>query len=285
MSRAGDRSRGNVPALTDDHEHASYTHPGDKFDMHAFLVDRDGGLHDGAEAIIEAREHLDGKPPTAGTFTTKDVTTKPSSIIDEHMELLGAWPTPDYYTESRRRRYVNPDFVHRRQYADVIVECACGTPVLRMDGKNQDCPVGVEDHAPDCTDRDKKDARERLRERRVAEHERLRALGWSGEEIAVRFGMKHNNAARFARYEGLDGGSLGHGTTDEYRRLAANTYWFLHYVSGVKTKTITRIYGVSRNALCRWKNGHLDVDESDVLDRWRGAAEGDEDDQEYEPWH
>lgn len=111
------------------------------------------------EKLVDVREGIEELDDLKASFRLPEVTDHhPTGVPDELLEFLGCWEVPDRFTNSGKR-WVNPNYVHRQRFADVTVECKCGSEIITEARKHKN-------HTDACHADWRKDANERLRRER-----------------------------------------------------------------------------------------------------------------------
>ncbi|SIS00007.1 hypothetical protein SAMN05421858_5087 [Haladaptatus litoreus] len=121
-------------------EHFNPTHE-EKY--HEFLIpDPDYGF-DPIEKMIEFRETIAEFPQTKATFKQKHIRGDGSVNIPNYfwcraVIFARSWRVSDTFTNvtGGATKYVNPNYPHRRRYADTAVLCDCGEIITKFDQKN-----------------------------------------------------------------------------------------------------------------------------------------------------
>lgn len=155
---------------------------------------RSDGGGDFLDIMVALQRGIEDLSRTAGSFRLQDVTDHhPNSFCDEMIQIVGSWPLPDRLTQSRTQRFVNPEYVHKRNYADITVECACGAVMGRERDKwSWD---GEHDHADNCRQEWREGARRRLNNRREEWIEKAAQLYLTYEEAAPRMGISRKHVS------------------------------------------------------------------------------------------
>jgi hypothetical protein len=217
--------------------------------VHEFLIDEDEPERP-LETMAELREHVDGLPDTAAFWSPDDATDGwPHRVSDEMLEMLGAWPAPEEYTGSGSIRYVNPGYVHAKEYSDLGFSCGCGEVTYGYGTGSQMETGAIKAHREDCPEVSQKRAKLQLYFARVSWLKRA-ALFWIRQPVArKRLGFTADHSAtRLVK-------PLGEGYHDWYGRgkdLTANTMTILRGWD-VDAQLIADAYGTSRQTVYTYK--------------------------------
>lgn len=221
---------------------------------HEFLIDEDEPERP-LETMADLREYVDGLRDTAALWNPSDATDGwPHAVPDEMLEMLGAWPAPDWRTGSSSGvQYVNPAYVHAKEYSDLRFECGCGGVSYGYGTGSQMETGAIKAHEEDCPDASKRGAKVKLRLHRIAWLKKL-ALLWVRQPVArKRLGFTDDHSASRL----LKG--IAEGYHDWYGRgkdLTANTMTILRGWD-VDAQLIADAYGTSRQTVYTYK-AHAD---------------------------
>ena len=201
--------------------------------------------------LLELQENVGNLSETTGTFRIKDVTDyHPTLMRDEYFWLIGSWEMPERISTSRVTRYVNPNYVHKENYADIAVDCRCGTYLTKevdkgtMDTEHQ--------HTEDCEREWRMEARAELIDQRKEWLRQAAELWLSLEEAAPRMGVTKNNAWFMTERYGIDWYQL----RLQGRERAIWTWRKLHDEYGHTYPEIGRAWGVNPATVRSYAGGH-----------------------------
>ena len=219
--------------------------------VHDFLL-REDEPERPLEAMADLREYVDGMPDTAAFWSPADATDAwPHGVTDEMLEMLGAWPVPEEYAAGSQAsvRYVNPGYVHAKEYSDLGFDCPCGEVTYGYGTGSQMETGAIKAHREDCPERGQKNAKLRLYLERVSWLKRA-ALFWIRQPVArKRLGFTADHSAtRLVK-------PLGEGYHDWYGRgkdLTANTMTILRGWD-VDAQLIADAYGTTRQTVYTYK--------------------------------
>lgn len=224
--------------------------------MHEFLINQDNQLTKSARTVIAIREHIEQLPKTAATFKMRDLDAGVSSIKPIIVEFAGAWPEPDVFSGKKTgTKYINPNYMHARQYSDSLARCKCGAVFTKGYDINADTGISQE-HGDDCLPYHRLRARADVLERRHKLIEHCTRLGWQGELLAKRLGITRNSVGGLAR----DVGVALNDRRDVYRTEAAETYIALVEEGDQDPNTVAKVYDHARNTLRRWATRFCDYE-------------------------
>lgn len=227
---------------------------------HDFLFTESGDLHRDARHIPAIRKHIDGLPETKATFKPKRIDDVPTGhALSIFLEFVGAWPIADIYDLGGGRKFINPNYCHRHQYSDLVVQCACGAKLSRSYEDGGNTLRDEHEHSNDCKPYQRLRARAEMSERRESYIRRLTALGWTGTDIAPRLGVDRNTMGGICDRLGF---TLQERRT-VYRRRAGNSYRYAVSELGVDAAKMTNIYGHERGTLNTWVNEYGDYSTPD----------------------
>lgn len=224
---------------------------------HDFLLNEDDPERP-LTAMAELRDHVDGMPDTAAFWSPADATDAwPHGVTDEMLEMLGAWPVPEEHAGGNQAavRYVNPGYVHAKEYSDLGFSCGCGEVTYGYGTGSQMETGAIKAHREDCPEASQKRGKLQLYFARVAWLKRA-ALFWIRQPVARKrlgFAADHS-ATRLVK-------PLGETYHDWYGRgkdLAANTMTILRGWD-VDAQLIADAYGTSRQTVYTYK-AHADPD-------------------------
>lgn len=232
--------------------------------MHEFLIrkDEDGPLRKAVDNIDSIREFIDGLAKTKATFPVKAMPKEVrKSVTKEIMEFVGCWPLHDIYGV-KSRVFVNPNYIYVHKFTDIVVRCECGA-ILTRNYKDGDNSLRNEhEHNECCTPYFRLRARADLSQLRHSEMVRLAKMGWTGTEMAPRFGMSPDSIGHEA--------SLFNLTLQElrklYRRETAETYVYLVRERGLSSKKVGEVYGHEPSTIMSWVREYLDYEYSAAQD-------------------
>lgn len=225
--------------------------------VHEFLLDEDE-LERPLQTMADLREYVDGRPDTAAFWSPADATDAwPHGVSDEMLAMLGAWPVPEEHVGGgqTRVRYVNPGYVHAKEYSDLGFSCGCGQVTYGYDTRSQMENGAFDAHDEDCSEESQDHAKLQLYFARVAWLKRA-ALFWIRQPVArKRLGFSADySASRLVK-------PLGEGYHDWYGRgkdLAANTMTILRGWD-VDAQLIADAYGTTRQTVYTYKS-HAEPD-------------------------
>lgn len=248
-------------------------------DMHDLLIGGDGALSENAKATVTIRNYVDQLAETSGTFRIREVEdVTPRGYPSEFFEWIGSWKLPQRFRESTGRgtRYVNPHYIHAREYTDVAVECRCGATFTRQYSTPEAAMRDTEQHADDCKSFWRLEVRAEMGRKRHDLIERLTLMGWDAEQLSKRLAVPKGQVSNYANRYGISMGDQ----RDEYRRLAGNTYAYLVREVGVDRHDLAAVYDCDPNTLYRWMREYGDYDGDAVYVRtgcgnyaWRPGGE------------
>lgn len=225
-------------------------------DVHEFLFDRRGELRDSSTVIPDIREHIQNLPKTASTFKLNQIDdVYPPSYEDIHLEFCESWRVHEMYEPSRDRVYVNPNYSSVHQFTDLVVECECGARLTRNYDSQHNSLRNEHEHNEDCQPFHRLRARADMAEMRYRIALRCGGkLGWSGNRIARRMGVKPTSIGQTLKHYDIQVKEL----RDEFRETAARTYRLLTHKQDESGQMVADIYGVTRTTMGRWCNKYLD---------------------------
>jgi len=156
----------------------------------------------------EIQRGVEDLPPTAATFKLDRVLDRDvprSAIPVEIVELTGAWPVPEAYTQGQNgQKYVNPNYDDARLYSEVVTKCACGAVMIRQESiRGEGVVPGEHEHTDDCPKDFRLHARARLAEQRRRVVKRGLYLGHSIRAMQDRLGLSRDSLGEEAKELGI----------------------------------------------------------------------------------
>lgn len=226
--------------------------------MHGFLFNKRGGLSVAGEEMPRIREHINQLRDLTATFKMRDIPGEDVSGKDVHgvsIEFLKSWKMSEEITKQRHKStYINPNYIHKNQYSDSIVECGCGALMSRP-YDNDTVEVRPEhDHSDECKGYERDEARLKLREKRWETIKKLYWLGWESKEIAPRLNMTEDQIHVFINEMDSSSEEL----RKSYHRAGGNTYHHLVQNEGIDPNTVSDIYDKHRRTMNGWYKDHGD---------------------------
>lgn len=196
------------------------------------------------DILLDIRRGIEELSPLNASFQLSRVTDyHPTTVEDPFLHVLGSWRLPDRYA-SRVVRYVNPKHIHKTLYADVTVRCECGALVFSEygnDGHND-----ASGHTPDCRAEWRRDARERLSERRVDWVRAAAYYNLTQDEAAARVGLSRSSFASLCASNGIEWERL---RRESGRRHSVETWQHLHNEYGESYRKIAEAFDMDYSAL------------------------------------
>ena len=227
------------------------------YEMHTFLLDANGTLHEPSKRLPNIREYIEELPETAATFRLKQVDgIYQPNFDDVHLEFCHAWPVHEIYAPENERVYVNPNYIHAHTYTDLVAECQCGTTFTRNYEDDHNSLRDEHNHSDDCLPHWRLKARAAMTEQRYNLMHRLGKLGWKGADMAPRLGAHTRAMGPYAEQFNTSIGDV----YAEYRRIAANTYRYLVHEADESSTEVANVYGHARTTLTRWANEWAEVE-------------------------
>lgn len=228
-------------------------------EFHDFLLKKDGGLSEPAKKLPDIRRYIDGMPETKATFLLSQVPgVEPSGLRRVHCEFVGSWQLHRRYKdrEYAPARFVNPRYVHREKFMDMIVTCECGAVFSEISGVGMNGLGDESEHREDCLPQYRMEARSRLYEEVYERILRLTRIGWWGPDLAPRIACSPASVRDRCRSFDLRLRDL----RDEFRRIAGNTYIFLVQENGVSSRKLADVYDHTPSSLREWAREYAEYE-------------------------
>lgn len=219
-------------------------------ELHEFLFDKNGELKRGAKDIPKIKEYIENAPETRSTFKLRDVPgVDPSSVLNEHVELIGSWEYSNRVHTGRERVFVNPEHPHSHRFPSLVHECECGAIVSRATQNSKDVLRFENEHRDSCRSFNRLALRAELTKECYEEVIRLAKLGWSTKEMAPKLACSSSNLKMRIREWDIDIQSL----KDVFRRRAGNSYEYIIHELGYSSDFASSLLNVrSKSSLRKW---------------------------------
>jgi hypothetical protein len=211
--------------------------------VHEWLLAGDYSKNHPAEVQIEVRDFIEDLPDTKATFARSEpVEDHPDltyhGVRDEHMLHVGSWPVPDLDSQNRDR-WVNPNHPNAIRFTDAVVVCDCGTRMTRMSTAGHAVFDDDFDHAEDCTQQQKYQAKADLCMKRAEIMHQTARMGNPISGNYERLGLANTPHGGMYKPLGVDANAL----KKEYHERRLNTV--LRLLDEMPTKRVARVYGVT----------------------------------------
>lgn len=252
-----------IPALKDKEPRTEEPRPvidPDPGETHNWMLASENGVYDPVETATKLQEGVESLPKTSATFRLNRILDDIAVIkhtVDEVVELAGAWPLPDEFTEDRQsgRRYVNPNYPHARYYSEVVTRCRCGAVMIREEKvRGGQIAANEHDHADSCPKDYRLHARARLAEKRRRVIKRVLYLGMSVRSAQARIGLRRDSLANEAEQLALP--PIGE-MKERSREVIANTWAVL--LEDYSPNEVAPAYGCSGQKVRRYVDKYTDA--------------------------
>lgn len=244
-----------------DAEDTSGSWKGDYY--YGFMIDDREDTPCPVELLIEIREMIKERPPTASTIRLDMFMDEKRVryVTKDMVYLAGSWVDP-YYNGSLTR-IVNPKYEHVHKYSDILTWCECDQALLQTT-RSKKSNFEVNEHE-NCPIYQKQYTNAEINQKRASLIRTMLRLNYPATSVIPRFGLTRDSIETdWTRRMGVD-------MTEEKKngtRLMSNT--FAHLVYRHSTEKIGKAFGLSYAEVGRKVKVNTGVDPQEAYEyrRW-----------------